>query len=102
MLALTIVCISNSLLLAGSKYWVKLIDWSISFDNNVAYINASNMPVHCSYSRAEIDPNATSLYYKYMFAYLLSAYSMGKTTEISIVLDQNEAICKCYGADAPR
>ena len=84
----------------AAPYWTsQLTDWKVYLGNGVVYVSASNMPSHCSYSRAQIDTSSqvySPTYQRDLYAYLMAAYAAGKT--MKIVVDDQETVCKIYGA----
>lgn len=95
----------------AEPYWTgPLLNWNLVVNNGVIYLTATNMPSHCSYSRAQIDTagnggtdGVTGGYSlqnnKDLYAYLMVASSLGKQT-LNIVVRREDTVCSIYGAAA--
>jgi hypothetical protein len=85
----------------AGAYWTALLsNWNLYLDNGVAYVDASNMPAHCSNSRAQIETSSqiySASYQRDIYAYVLAAHAAGKT--LRIVVNDQESLCKVYGAN---
>lgn len=80
---------------SASRYWPpKLVTWSLSLNNGVAYISSPEIPSHCSYSRAQINMDGTE-FNKALYAYALSAKA--KSKELKYVIDSEQSICVVTG-----
>ena len=101
------ILVLNVLLFAASnafagRYWTdNLQDWNLYVNNGVIYLAATNMPSHCSYSRAQIDTNSSNGGFsqqnnKDLYAYLLTASIAGKSMRIVVSSDQSD--CTISGA----
>jgi len=80
----------------AKRYWPsqKLIDWTLTLNNGVAYISSPQFAAHCSYSRGQINMDGTE-FNKAQYAYALSAKARGK--KLSYVVDNTHSVCVISG-----
>ena len=85
----------------ATAYWTPMLsDWKLYLDNGVAYVGATNMPSHCSNSRAQIETSSqiySATYQRDIYAYVMAAYTAGK--QLRIVVNDQESLCKVYGVN---
>lgn len=80
----------------AKKHWSDYLqNWKIHLDNGQVYVDATNMPVHCSYSRAIIQTDLGE-YQKDLYAFILMSYATKR--KLTLVLDDAEQNCVVYGA----
>ncbi len=84
----------------ATKNWTaSLVNWRLTMDNGVAYVNAINMPANCLNQRAYIDTSATiytQTNQRDLYAFVLAQSLAGNT--LAIVVDDTETNCRLYGA----
>ena len=99
LIALLVTSLSPIAAHATLVWTPSLTDWTLSVNNGVAYVNATNMPTYCLYSRAQIDTSATVITptnQRDLYAFVLASYMAGKP--LTLVVNDAETTCKIYGA----
>ena len=86
------IAATASLSASATRYWppAMLTEWDMYLNNGVVYIASPQFAGHCSYSRGEIDVNASS-YNRALYAYALSAKARGKA--LRYVVDDAATTC---------
>jgi len=84
----------------AGRYWVPVdssgvsfytSNWDLYINNNVVYVISPDLPSHCSHKRAQINITLDKPLDKALYAYLLAAYSSGKS--LKIVVDSTQTTC---------
>ena len=95
-LVLFLMVFSISVMTEAKRYWPspKLVNWTLSLNNGVAYITSPEFASHCEYSRGQIDMDGTE-FNKAQYAYAMSAKARGKS--LAYVVDDTHTTCVITG-----
>lgn len=79
---------------AGRYQTPALTSWSMYMNNGVVYISSSQMPSHCTYSRAQINMSGTE-FDRTQIAMALAAYK--SKSNIAVFIDSDHTVCVMSG-----
>ena len=79
----------------ATRYWTGVLTtWDLALNNGVAYVSSPQMPLHCTYSRAQIEMSGTN-FDKAQYAYALAAKAKNK--QLTVVVDDTQTVCVISG-----